>query len=202
MNNEIFETYGTDPIALFKDWLEEARALEPNDPEAICLASADKDGHPSARMVLLKEITQSGFKFHTNSNSRKGQDFAQNQHVSFCLYWKSTRKQIRVEGLIEETSEDEANKYFTTRPIERQIGAWASNQSQAFDNRSEMEKRIKHYTEEFADKNNIPRPDYWKGYRVRPSSIEFWIGHEARLHTRFVYIMNAQREWKTSWLCP
>ena len=200
--NEIFERHGNDPIQLFNEWLNEARATEINDPEAICLASADAEGKPSARMVLLKQVTENGFNFHTNADSRKGQDFAQNAQVSFCMYWKSTRKQIRVEGIIEEVSDAESNGYFTTRPIERQIGAWASSQSQPFDTRAEMDARIEKYTAEFADADNIPRPPYWKGYRIRPSSIEFWIGHEARLHTRFVYTKNAAGAWDATWLCP
>ncbi len=200
--NEVFERYGNDPIKIFREWLSEARESEINDPEAICLASADAHGKPSARMVLLKEITQDGFKFHTNENSRKGQEFAQNSHVSFCLYWKSTRKQIRVEGTIEQVSDEESSAYFLTRPIERQIGAWASNQSQPFDKRADMDARIQKYTEEFSGADNIPRPPYWKGYRIRPSSVEFWIGHEARLHTRFVYTKNKDGKWDATWLCP
>lgn len=200
--NEIFEKYGTDPITLFKEWLEEARTLEPNDPEAVCLASADAQGKPSARMILLKEITDNGFKFHTNEESRKGHDFACNPHVSFCIYWKSTRKQIRVEGTVEQISDAESDTYFTTRPIERQIGAWASHQSQPFEQHQELEDAIEKYTEEFKDTNQIPRPPYWKGYRIHPTTIEFWIGQEARLHTRFAYTMDENENWTATWLCP
>ena len=147
----------------------------------VCLATADKEGHPSARMVLLKEISARGFKFHTNADSHKGQDIRGNPYAALCLYWKSTRKQIRIEGRVEQAGEDEADEYFATRSIERKIGAWASKQSTPFAHRAEMEEAVKKYEAEFAGADHIPRPPYWKGYRVIPVHIEFWIAHEARL---------------------
>lgn len=202
MNNEIFEQYGNDPLALCLSWLDEAGKTEPNDPEAACLATSDSSGQPSARMVLIKEISKNGFKFHTNSDSRKGQDIENNPHAALCFYWKSTRRQIRAEGKIELISDEESSEYFATRRIERQIGAWASNQSQPFEKWEDLENAVKKYEEEFAGTDNIPRPPYWKGYRLIPNSIEFWIAHKDRLHTRFIYTKKPDGIWSATWLCP
>ena len=123
-----------------------------------------------------------------------------------CLYWKSLRKQIRIEGYIEQASPEEADEYFATRPIERQIGAWASKQSSRFEKLQDMEEAVKKYESEFAGSDNIPRPEYWNGYRLVPSTIEFWIAHKDRLHTRFVYTKTntdqKNNEWTAHWLCP
>jgi pyridoxamine 5'-phosphate oxidase len=201
MTDEITKEYGNDPVALCQRWLAEAELSEPNDPEAVNLATASKDGRPSNRMVLLKEIDERGFKFHTNEQSHKGKDIAENPFGAMCLYWKSIRKQIRIEGRIEQASAEEADQYFQTRPIERQIGAWASKQSTAFEKRADLEAAIKKYEDEFAGADNIPRPSYWKGYRLIPESIEFWIAHKDRLHTRFVY-KKSNEGWAAHWLCP
>ena len=201
MSSEVIEQYGNDPLTLCKGWLSQAESSEPNDPEAVNLATADAEGRPSNRMVLLKEIDERGFKFHTNAQSRKGQDIAANPLGAMCLYWKSTRKQIRIEGRIIEASPEEADEYFKTRSIERQIGAWASRQSTRFEKRADLHAAVKKYEEEFAGADNIPRPPYWKGYRLIPESIEFWIAHKDRLHTRFVYIKE-QGTWNAYWLCP
>ena len=202
MSNEIFEQFGEDPIKLCKDWYEEAEPLEPNDPEAITLATATPDGKPSLRWVLIKQIDERGFKFHTNAESRKGQEIAANPHGAMCFYWKSTRKQIRIEGVIEEVSVEEADEYFASRRTERQIGAWASKQSTPFEKREELEAAVEKYTEEFAGVDNIPRPEYWKGFRLVPSSIEFWLSNRDRLHTRFVYAKQEDGTWSVTWLCP
>jgi pyridoxamine 5'-phosphate oxidase len=202
MSNEVFEQYGTDPVALCKDWLAEAVKHEINDPEAINIATADAQGRPSNRMILIKEITERGFKFHTNEDGQKGREIAENPHASMCFYWKSIRKQIRITGTVAQVSDAESDEYFTTRPIERQIGAWASKQSSAFDSRAEMEASVKKYEDEFADANNIPRPPYWKGYRLLPETMEFWMAHKARLHTRFIYTKTDEGNWNATWLCP
>jgi len=206
MSNEIFKEYGNNPFNLCKDWLADAEKSEPNDPEAVCLATCDSDGNPSNRMVLIKSIDKNGFKFHTNSDSRKGRDIADNPKAAMCLYWKSTRRQIRIEGTIEQATDTEADEYFATRPIERQIGAWASKQSSSFDKWEDMEAAVKKYEDEFAGVDNIPRPEYWNGYRLVPRSIEFWIAHKDRLHTRFVYTKTdtdqENNEWTAHWLCP
>lgn len=202
MSNEIFEQFGTDPIKLCQDWYAEAEPLELNDPEAITLATATKDGKPSLRWVLIKQMDERGFKFHTNAESRKGQEILENPHGAMNFYWKSTRKQIRIEGRIEEVSVEESDEYFTTRPIERQIGAWASKQSQPFDKKEDLEAAVQKYTDEFADVDNIPRPPYWKGFRLIPRSIEFWMSHKDRLHTRFIYTKQDDGTWSATWLCP
>lgn len=202
MNNEIFDKYGEDPIKLCKEWLSEASASEINDPEAVCLATADVSGKPSARMVLIKEINETGFKFHTNEESGKGHDLTENPQAEICFYWKSTRKQIRIHGQVEQVSDEESSEYFTTRPIERQIGAWASKQSQPFENLAELEAAVEKYRGEFAGVDNVPRPPYWKGYRLKPTSIEFWIGQKDRVHTRFIYKLQDDGSWIATWLCP
>lgn len=202
MTNEIFEQYGNDPISLAKTWLAEAEQSEPNDPEAVNLATCDSDGQPSNRMVLIKDISDKGFKFHTNADSRKGQDITANPKAAMCFYWKSIRKQIRITGQIEETTTEESDAYFETRPIERQIGAWASKQSTPFEKWDDLQAAVQKYEEEFSGSDNIPRPPYWKGYRLVPETIEFWIAHKDRLHTRFVYTKTESGEWTATWLCP
>ena len=143
-----------------------------------------------------------GLKFHTNADSRKGQELAANPYAAMNYYWKSTRKQIRIEGHVEQVSEAEADDYFITRSTERQIGAWASNQSQPYDTRAELEGAIERYAAEFEGANSIPRPPYWLGYRLIPSSIEFWISHRDRLHTRFIYKKGADNQWSAHYLYP
>ena len=202
MNKEIFEKYGDNPIALCNQWYEDAKKTEPNDPDAICLATADKNGAPSNRMVLVKDISDKGFKFHTNSTSHKGQDLEHNPKASICWYWKTTRKQIRIEGRVEKISQDESDTYFKTRPKNRQIGAWASDQSNTFEKWQDLENRIAEFKEKFEDVNDIPRPEYWNGYRLIPNRIEFWIAHRDRLHTRFVYTKNDSDNWTANWLYP
>lgn len=201
MSQEIFDQFGQDPIALCQQWLDEAIKSEINDPEAINLATCDGHGTPSNRMVLVKDISDKGFKFHTNAESRKGQDIVENPKASMCFYWKSIRKQIRIEGVIEEASAQEADEYFATRSIERQTGAWASRQSTSFERWEDLEKAVQKYEAKFAGADHIPRPPYWKGYRLVPHSLEFWISHRDRLHTRFVY-KKADQGWTASWLCP
>lgn len=201
MSDEIFNLYGHDPITLYKQWFEEASPLEPNDPDAICLATADAQGRPSNRFVLLKDIAENGFKFHTHATSEKGCDIAANPHVAFTHYWKSTRKQIRVTGTCHAVSEEESDAYYATRPRARAIGAHASDQSQTFDRREDLDKAIANAEEKFKNEETIPRPTAWKGYRIIPKTIEFWIGNRDRLHTRFIY----EREgdgWMASWLFP
>ena len=202
MTNDIFERYGDDPIALCRNWLSEAEQGEPHDPEAACLATCNAQGIPSARMVLIKEISQGGFKFHTNEESHKGQDLAENPHAELCFYWKSLRKQIRVRGRVQQVEDQEASDYFATRSIERKIGAWASKQSQAFDKREELESAVQQYQEKFSGEDHVPRPPYWKGYRLQPNAIEFWIAQKDRLHTRFVYTRQDDGAWHATWLCP
>ncbi|MCB1651006.1 MAG: pyridoxamine 5'-phosphate oxidase [Alphaproteobacteria bacterium] len=200
--NKIIKTYGPDPIALCKEWLAEASASEINDPEAVNLATADARGRPSNRMVLIKDISDEGFKFHTNGNSRKGRELEENPFAALCFYWKSTRKQIRIEGTIRPVEEAEVDEYFAGRSKERQIGAWASAQSETFEDEAHMEGAVARFVKKFTNLDQIPRPPYWKGYRVDPHAIEFWIANEFRLHTRFIYRRNKDGGWTAHWMCP
>ncbi len=202
MSAEIKKKYGDDPIPLAQQWMKDAGEVELNDPEAVCLATADSDGRPSNRMVLIKGLNEQGVKFHTNAHSHKGQDIAQNAHGAMCLYWKATRKQIRMEGVIEALSKAEADEYFASRPRNRQIGAWASQQSRPFDAWQDLEDSIAHYEDKFKNVDVIPRPEYWQGYRLVPELIEFWIASRDRLHTRFVYTKTNNKAWTAQWLFP
>jgi pyridoxamine 5'-phosphate oxidase len=193
--------YGKNPLALFSEWFEEAKAAEPNDPEAFCLATADAEGRPSARMLLLKDFSDRGFKFHTSAESRKGLELIANPHGCICFYWKTTRKQIRIEGPIEVVGEDEADDYFKTRPRPRQIGAWASRQSQRLESPEALEAAVQKFEKKF-EGADVPRPPAWKGFRLKPDAIEFWIGQKDRLHTRFVYRQTAAGQWDAEWLNP
>ena len=201
MTNEIFNLYGSDPIKLYQKWYDEAAPQELNDPDAINLATADAQGRPSNRYVLIKDISADGFKFHTNTGSEKGQDILANPHVAFTHYWKSTRKQIRVTGKAHQVSDDESNKYFKTRPRKRAVGAWASDQSQPYDQREDLNKAIQEAEERFAGQDTIPRPPEWVGFRIVPDTIEFWIGNRDRLHTRFIFTRDGDA-WTASWLYP
>ena len=200
MTNDPAKEYGNNPVELFQKWLAEATQSEPNDPEAFCLATVNADGQPAARMLLLKDISENGFKFHTHEDSRKGNDIASNAKVEMCFYWKSTRKQVRIRGRAEQVSDAESDAYFKTRPPARQVGAWASKQSQPLESPEALNKSIESFEKKFSG-TEIPRPPGWKGYRVIPESIEFWIGEQHRLHTRFIYIRN-HSNWHTRWLFP
>lgn len=191
----------TDPIELFHVWLTQAKQSEINDHEAMAIATCTKDGHPSVRMVLLKQADTKGFKFHTNSESQKGNEIDENPHAALCFHWKSLRKQIRVEGLIETVSKQEADDYFNSRPRARQIGAWASAQSRPLESRESLERRIKQLEEQYPKGTAIPRPEYWKGYRVQPNKIEFWWDNPDRLHDRFIYTKNDDH-WDIQRLYP
>ena len=175
-----------DPIKLFDDWLAEARASEPNDPEAMALATADKDGRPSVRMVLLKGHGIDGFSFFTNAGSRKGEELAANSVASLLFHWKSLRRQVRIDGAIEQVSDAEANEYFATRGRDSQLGAWASDQSRPLDRRETFEARFEAARVRF-DGGDVPRPPYWTGFRLIPSRIEFWEDRPHRLHHRRLF---------------
>ena len=174
----------TDPFALFQAWLAEAERSEPNDPNAMSLATVGADGAPSARMVLLKGFDARGFSFYTNLGSRKAQELDARPRAALCFHWKSLRRQVRVEGPVERVSDDEADAYFATRARVSQLGAWASKQSQILASRFELETRVAKYTARFA-LGPVPRPAHWSGYRVLPQSIEFWEDRPFRLHMRF-----------------
>ncbi len=190
-----------DPLDLFDQWLAEARAVEPNDPEAMALATADAAGNPSARMVLLKGHGPEGFVFYTNVDSRKGGELAANPNAALVFHWKSLRRQVRVEGAIETVGEDEADAYYQTRVRDSQLGAWASDQSRALDRRETLEARFAEVAERF-DGRPVPRPPHWSGFRVVPESIEFWSDGAHRLHQRRVFVRENGGGWSEGLLYP
>ena len=175
-----------EPIRIFKEWYEEAKATEPVNPNAMTLATVDDDGRPSARMVLLKDVDIDGFVFYTNLGSRKAVELNANPHAALCFYWKTLAKQVRVEGVIELVADAEADAYFASRPKLSQLGAWASKQSQPLEGRMALEKRVAKYTAKF-NVGTIPRPGFWSGLRLRPVQIELWKEEAFRLHDRTRY---------------
>lgn len=176
-----------DPFALFEAWMAEAVRSEPNDPNAVALATVDDAGAPSVRMVLLKGLDDRGFVFYTNLGSRKGRALARNPRAALCFHWKSQRRQVRVEGDVEAVSDEEADAYFATRPREARVGAWASRQSDVLGDRAELTDRLDAYTERF-DGAEVPRPPHWGGFRVLPHRVEFWLDQPYRLHDRLEFL--------------
>lgn len=175
-----------DPFPLFQEWYDEAVRTEPNDPNAMSLATATAMGVPSVRIVLLKEFKDEKFIFYTNKDSQKGGEIFQNSSVALCFYWKMTHRQIRIQGTATEVSSDEADAYFKTRPTGSQIGAWASQQSRPMKNPDDLEKAIARYSLQF-ENGKIPRPPHWSGFVVFPHLIEFWEEKPYRLHRRWLY---------------
>jgi pyridoxamine 5'-phosphate oxidase len=175
-----------DPHALFDAWLAEAREAEPNDPEAMALATADAEGRPSVRMVLLKGHDARGFAFYTNSQSRKGEELAANPRAALLFHWKSLRRQVRIEGAVEPVGEAESDAYFATRSRDSRLGAWASDQSRPLGSRAAFEARYADLAADYEGKE-VPRPAYWWGYRLTPDRIEFWTDRPHRLHERRLF---------------
>ena len=175
-----------DPFELFDQWFAAARAAEPNDPEAMALATAGADGRPSLRMVLLKGHGPEGFTFYTNLDSRKGAELAANPSVALLFHWKSLRRQVRVEGTAERVPAEEADYYFASRSRDSQLGAWASDQSRPLDRRETFEQRFAEAARRF-EGQSVPRPPHWAGYRVVPTCIEFWTDRPHRLHERRLF---------------
>ena len=189
-----------DPHALFEEWLAEARLSEPNDPTAMALATADSAGRPSVRMVLLKGHDARGFVFYTNLDSRKGVELAANPNAALLFHWKSLRRQVRVEGVVEPVAEEEADAYFATRSRDSQLGAWASDQSRPLDARVTFEARYQEMRRRF-DGTQVPRPPRWSGWRVVPERIEFWNDRAHRLHERRLFTRSGDG-WSEGLLYP
>ncbi len=172
-----------EPFSLFGEWFSEAKAKEINDPEAMALATADAGGLPDVRMVLLKEWDETGFVFYTNAESAKGTQLAANMQAAALLHWKSLRRQVRLRGPVEQLSDAASDAYYASRPRDSRIGAWASQQSRALESRFALEKSVAHYALKYAV-GDIPRPSYWRGYKILPLAIEFWADRPFRLHDR------------------
>lgn len=191
-----------DPFAQFAAWLKDAEASEPNDPNAMALATSDADGLPNVRMVLLKEFDQRGFVFYTNFESQKGTELLANQQAAAVLHWKSLRRQVRFRGQVSVVTEAEADAYFASRPRDSRIGAWASQQSRPLEGRFALEAAVAKYAAKHAI-GEVPRPEYWSGFRIIPSYIEFWSDKPFRLHERLVYRRkDASAPWTTEMLYP
>lgn len=194
------EDLGADPIAAFERWLGEAADAGQIEPTAMSLATATADGTPSNRMVLFKGLRDGGFCFYTNFDSRKGHELADNARVALLFWWDKLQRQVRIDGTASRIPQDEANAYYQTRSRGSRIGAWASRQSQVVTDRAELEGRVAHYEAQF-DGKDVPIPDFWGGYRVEPSAIEFWQGRDSRLHDRIVFSRSADG-WTTHRLEP
>jgi pyridoxamine 5'-phosphate oxidase len=190
----------TDPLALFDQWYAEARESEPNDAEAMTLATANADGQPSARIVLLKGHGPDGFVFYTNEQSAKGDQLLASPKAALLFHWKSLRRQLRIEGRVDRVPDAEADAYFATRGRDSQLGAWASDQSRPLDSRATFEQRFEEMKTRF-EGHDVPRPPHWRGYRVIPDRIEFWTDRPHRLHERRLFV-RAGDDWSEGLLYP
>ena len=191
-----------DPIHLFNEWMEMAKKSEPNDPNAVALATSSRKNLPSVRMVLLKDFNENGFIFYTNLDSQKGKELKANPYAAMCFHWKSLLRQIRIVGKISQVADEVADKYYSSRAYESRIGAWASNQSKELKTRRELINSIDYYKKKFKDENNVPRPEYWSGWNLSPDSIEFWLDGDNRIHERLKYTKQTSGEWKKTLLSP
>ena len=191
-----------DPFKLFEEWFNKAKETEINDPNALALATADENGAPSVRMVLLKDFSEKGFVFYTNLESKKSGDIKNNPNVSMCFHWKSLLRQIRIVGTISSVSNEEADNYYNSRAYGSRIGAWASKQSTVLKNRDELYKSIDNFKKKFPDEKNVPRPNYWSGWILSPNEIEFWLDGDNRIHQRLKYIKSKDNGWKKVLLNP
>ncbi len=189
-----------DPIVQFGLWMDEAIAAELTEPTAMCLSTADAEGRPSSRMVLLKGFDHDGFVFFTNYNSQKGRHLADNPYAAINFFWQELERQVRISGHADKVSAEESDAYFKTRPFTSRVGAWASDQSEEIDSKMVLAARAAKLLVKYAG-GNVPRPPHWGGYRVVPDQIEFWQGRPSRLHDRILYEL-VDGEWKISRLSP
>ena len=189
------------PIELFKKWFSKAKESEINDPNAVAIATSNKKNQPNVRMVLLKGLSDKGFVFYTNFNSKKGSDLKKNPKASMCFHWKSLRRQIRISGKTVVIENKEADEYYNSRAYGSRIGAWASSQSQTMNNRNEFINKIKEFEKKYPDQKNVPRPPHWSGWRVEPDNIEFWLEIKNRIHERLNY-RKKNGEWLREILYP
>ena len=200
MNDDF--TVSDEPFKLFAAWLKDAEASEPNDPTALSLATVDAEGMPNVRMVLLKGFEDGGFTIYTNFESQKGRELLASKKAAMCFHWKSLRRQIRVRGNVSVVSDADADAYFASRPRGSRIGAWASKQSRQLESRFALEKAVAEYTAKYPV-GDIPRPDYWSGFRLEPVSIEFWHDRQFRLHDRIVFTRSTDGDgWTRTRLYP
>ena len=190
-----------DPFVVFKEWMSEAEKNEINDPNAVALATVNESNQPDVRMVLLKEYNKNGFIFFTNLNSKKGTDLKKTPKASMCFHWKSLLRQVRISGDISLISDDEADKYFYSRPYLSKIGAWSSSQSKPMETRDALLNKIDEYKNKFTDQSNVPRPGHWSGFLLSPNKIEFWKDVEGRLHQRLEY-SKVSNSWERQILYP
>ena len=195
-------TEAREPFALFERWLEEAKAKEINDPEAMALATVDRDGLPNIRMVLLKDFDSRGPVFYTNAESAKGQELLGAKKAAALFHWKSLRRQVRIRGAVEVVDEAQSDAYFASRPRDSRIGAWASQQSRPLESRFALEKAVAKFAARYPV-GDVPRPSYWKGFRIRPTQFEFWSDRPFRLHERIDFRRDApEGDWRKQRLYP
>ena len=190
------------PIDLFAEWFNEAKKTEINDPNAVAVATSDKNNIPSVRMVLLKGFSNEGFVFYTNLESKKSMDIKENPNSSMCFHWKTILRQVRITGKMKLVSDSEADNYYNSRAYESRIGAWASKQSSILENRKLLYNNIESFKKKYPDDKNVPRPNNWSGWILNPNEIEFWLDGENRIHERLKYLKNKNNSWKRFLLNP
>ena len=189
------------PIKLFKEWFNKAKKTEINDPNAFAVGTLNKNGFPTVRMVLLKDFDKNGFVFYTNLNSDKSKAIKNSSKISMCFHWKSLQRQIRIIGIASKVTKKEADAYYNSRAYGSRIGAWASKQSSILKQRQDLYKSIEEFKKKYPNKNNIPRPEHWSGWRIKPKEIEFWLDGQNRIHERLKYKIN-HNKWDRFLLSP